>query len=96
MARELEHWRRISETDLAVVQSFGAFSPGGRYLASADTNTIEVRESRSGLIVATMEMGGVTSLAIHARTDRCWSPPTTMARSMPGPCRLRSRSGKRA
>jgi WD40 repeat protein len=64
VTRELEGWQRTRETDLAVVQSFGAFSPGGRYLASADTNPIEVRESGSGAIVATMEMVGVTSLAI--------------------------------
>lgn len=66
MARELGNWRRIRETDLAVVQSFGAFAPGGRYLASADTNSIEVREARLGTIVATVEMTAVTSLAISA------------------------------
>lgn len=66
MAGELGNWRRVRETDLAVVQSFGAFSPGGRYLASADTNSIEVRESRGGAIVATVEMAAVTSLALSA------------------------------
>ena len=66
MAYEPENWRQTRGTDLAVVQSFGAFSPGGRFLASADTNTIEVRETRGGGIIATMEMGGVTSLAISA------------------------------
>ena len=65
MAYEVDNWRRAREIDLAVVQSFGAFSPGGRYLAAADTNTIEVRESQGGGIVATMEMIGVTSLAIN-------------------------------
>lgn len=64
MARDLGTWRRSREIDLAVVQSFGAFSPGGRFLASADTNTIEVRDARTGLISATMEMAAVTSLAI--------------------------------
>jgi WD40 repeat protein len=62
----LENWQRTQETDLAVVQSFGAFSPGGKYLASADANTIEVRESRGGAILATVEMLGVTSLAVSA------------------------------
>jgi WD40 repeat protein len=65
MPYEVDNWRRAREIDLAVVQSFGAFSPGGRYLAAADTNTIEVRESQGGGIVATMEMVGVTSLAIN-------------------------------
>lgn len=65
MPYEVDNWRRAREIDLAVVQSFGAFSPGGRYLAAADTNTIEVRESLGGGIVSTMEMIGVTSLAIN-------------------------------
>lgn len=64
MARDLGVWHRVREVDLAVVQSFGAFSPGGRFLASADTNTIEVRDTHSGAITATMEMAAVTSLAV--------------------------------
>jgi WD40 repeat protein len=64
VAFDLESWRRTQETDLAVVQSFGAFSPGGRFLAAADANTIEVRASSSGAILATVEMLGVTSLAV--------------------------------
>ncbi|MDB5059472.1 MAG: hypothetical protein JWO59_2944 [Chloroflexi bacterium] len=66
MAYSLENWERTQETDLAVVQSFGAFSPGGRYLAAADANTIEVRETLGGSMVATVEMLGVTSLAVSA------------------------------
>jgi WD40 repeat protein len=54
----------MQEFDLAVVQSFGAFSPGGRFLAAADSNSIEVRDARSGVISATVEMVGVTSLAV--------------------------------
>ena len=66
MAYSVENWQSVLEVDLAVVQSFGAFSPGGRFLAAADTNTIEVRESRRGGIVATVEMIAVTSLAVSA------------------------------
>jgi WD40 repeat protein len=66
VAFSLENWERTQETDLAVVQSFGAFSPGGQYLAAADANTIEVRETRGGGIIATVEMLGVTSLAVSA------------------------------
>jgi|GEM_PF-1610755 WD40 repeat protein len=66
MVFDLDKWHRTRETDLAVVQSFGAFSPGGRFLAAADTNTIEVRDSLSGGILATVEMFGVTSLAVSA------------------------------
>jgi WD40 repeat protein len=66
VAFHVENWRRTQETDLAVVQSFGAFSPGGRFLAAADANTIEVREAMNGSIVATVEMLGVTSLAVSA------------------------------
>lgn len=64
MAFSVENWRRTLETDLAVVQSFGAFSPGGRFLAAADANTIEVRDALAGAIVTTVEMLGVTSLAV--------------------------------
>jgi WD40 repeat protein len=66
VAFNLENWRRTQEIDLAVVQSFGAFSPGGRFLAAADANTIEVRESGTGAIIATVEMLGVTSLAVSS------------------------------
>jgi WD40 repeat protein len=69
MAYSVENWRSVLEVDLAVVQSFGAFSPGGRFLAAADTNTIEVREARRGGIVATVEMLAVTSLAVSADGD---------------------------
>jgi WD40 repeat protein len=69
MAYSIENWRSVLEVDLAVVQSFGAFSPGGRFLAAADTNTIEVREARRGGIVATVEMLAVTSLAVSAEGD---------------------------
>ncbi len=64
MAFSVENWQRVQEIDLAVVQSFGAFSPGGKFLAAADANTIEVREARRGTIVATVEMLAVTSLAV--------------------------------
>lgn len=66
MAYSAANWQSVLEVDLAVVQSFGAFSPGGRFLAAADTNTIEVREARRGGIVATVEMLAVTSLAVSA------------------------------
>ncbi|MGH2387719.1 MAG: WD40 repeat domain-containing protein [Chloroflexota bacterium] len=69
MAYSVENWRSVLEIDLAVVQSFGAFSPGGRFLAAADTNTIEVREARRGGIVATVQMLAVTSLAVSADGD---------------------------
>ena len=64
MAYSVDNWRRTQAFDLAVVQSFGAFSPGGRFLAAADSNSIEVRDARSGTISATVEMVGVTSLAV--------------------------------
>jgi WD40 repeat protein len=64
MPYRVDNWRRRHEFDLAVVQSFGAFSPGGRFLAAADSNSIEVRDARSGAISATVEMIGVTSLAV--------------------------------
>jgi WD40 repeat protein len=64
VAYSVDNWRRTQAFDLAVVQSFGAFSPGGRFLAAADSNSIEVRDARSGAISAAVEMIGVTSLAV--------------------------------
>lgn len=66
MAYEVENWHQTQAVDLAVVQSFGAFSPGGRFLAAADTNTIEVRDARSGAMIATTQMFAVTSLAVSS------------------------------
>jgi len=85
----VENWRSVLEVDLAVVQSFGAFSPAAVFWRGRHQH-IEVREARRGGIVTTVENAGRDLARGKARTAIFWWRRMTRAISTPGACRQRA------